>query len=49
MDGSFGRKMGEAIVGMVILFALGGIAVGVVLTLAVPWMWHFAAAHVSFH
>lgn len=28
---------------------LGGVIAGVVLAFAVPWLWHVATAHVSFH
>lgn len=43
MSSDLGRAIGNYVAGMIVLAVLGGMTVGVVLTLLLPWLWR----HVS--
>lgn len=45
MDGSFGRGIGEAMVGGLIAVVVGAFALGVALAFAVPALFHYLGAH----
>ena len=47
MDGSFGRALADAIMDLIVAGILGSLIVGIILPFAVPWLWHFIAAHVT--
>lgn len=49
MDGSFGRGIGEMIVGFIVVVALVSFASGALLAYGLPWLWLLIGQHVSFH
>lgn len=44
-----GRAISIYIGGMIVTGIVGGIAIGVTLAFAVPWLWRFIADHVLIH
>ena len=49
MDSNFGREIGNAAVVGVIAIGVVCVVVGFAAAFILPWMWHAATAHVSFH
>ncbi len=44
-----GEMMGRAIMAQIVIIAVIAFVLGVALAIGIPWLWHFAAAHISFH
>ena len=39
------QRLGDIMLALFII----GLLIGIALALGIPWLWHFVAAHISFH